>query len=144
MSTTILNSRLLRKSMRFNGYFSVLSAVICLFFAQNVARLMGLGVEGSGEIISQGVSLLVFAAFLLIASSKLTKDKRMAMIIYGSIASILDVLWVIGSVNILLNDLVPLSTAGQWIIAIIALFVLDFAIFQSLGLERLLKSKKSE
>jgi len=130
--------------MQFNGYFSVLSAVICLFFAQNVARLMGLGVEGSSEIISQGVSLLVFAAFLLIASSKLTKNRRMAMIISGSIASILDVLWVIGSVYILLNDLVALSTAGKWIIAIIALIVFDFAIFQSLGLERLLKSKKPE
>ncbi len=144
MSTTIMNSRLLRKSMQFNGYFSLLSAVICLFFAQNVARLMGLGVEGSSEIISQGVSLLVFAAFLLIASSKLTKNRRMAMIISGSIASILDVLWVIGSVYILLNDLVALSTAGKWIIAIIALIVFDFAIFQSLGLERLLKSKKPE
>ena len=144
MSTTIMNSRLLRKSMQFNGYFSVLSAVICLFFAQNVARLMGLGVEGSSEIISQGVSLLVFATFLLIASSKLTKNRRMAMIISGSIASILDVLWVIGSVYILLNDLVALSTAGKWIIAIIALIVFDFAIFQSLGLERLLKSKKPE
>lgn len=144
MSTTILKSRLLRKSMQFNGYFSALSAAICLFFAQSVAKLIGLGAEGSGEIISQGITLLVFAAFLLIASSKLTEGKRVALLVSGSIAVILDVAWVIGSIPILLNDLMPLSTAGKWIIAIITLFVLDFAIFQSLGLERLLRSKKSE
>ncbi len=138
MSEFILNSGLLRKSLQFNGLFSGLSALICLFFAESIATFLGLGVEKSGEILGQGVSLLIFSIFLFLAASQLTENRRKVLLICGAIAIVLDIIWVIGSANVLINNLLPLSASGKWTVGIIALFVLDFAIFQSLGLKKIL------
>ncbi len=142
MAEVISNTTLLRKSMQFNGLFSAISAVICLLFAQSVAVTMGLGEAGSDQILSQGISLLIFSAFLLLTSSRLTENKRTALIVSGSIAILLDVVWVFGSATALINDLLPLSSAGEWIVTIIALLVLDFAIFQSLGMKRMFRNAR--
>ncbi len=49
---------------------------------------------------------------------------------------VLDVAWVAGSALILLFDLVPLTTAGRWTIALLAEVVALFAILQTIGLRR--------
>lgn len=140
MSNTALDSGLLRKAMQFNGIFSTLSALVCLLFTQGVATFMGFGSEGVERVASQGVTLLIFAAFLFATSSGFTKNKRTLLLVCGSVAVLLDVVWVVGSANVLVTGVMPLSTPGKWGVAVTAVFVLDFAIFQSLGLRRILRS----
>ncbi len=139
MSTIAVNDSLLRKSMKFNGVFSGLSGAAFLLFSQGLAVFMGLGADGAVQNISLGASLLFFAGFLLLTSSNWTQEKRRILIFSGEIAILLDVLWVLGTVAVLLGDFFPLSVGAKWMFAIIGIFVLDFAIFQAVGLWRVLK-----
>jgi hypothetical protein len=49
---------------------------------------------------------------------------------------VLDVSWVITSAVLLLTDLVPLTTTGQWIIGLLAEIVAVFAVLEYVGLRK--------
>jgi hypothetical protein len=70
------------------------------------------------------------ALFFLAAQQRINRKLALAVIL-------LDVLWVIDSIVLLLSGRLPLTTAGMWVIGILALIVAGFAEVQYLGLRRM-------
>jgi len=49
---------------------------------------------------------------------------------WARIATALDLLWILGTLLLLFTDWLPLTTAGNWLLALAGLGVLVFAILQ--------------
>ena len=78
---------------------------------------------------------MIYSAFLFgLRRSHPVYDPR---IVWAVI--IVDLLWVADSAALLVTGWLPLTVAGQWIIAIVADVVLLFAIWQYFGLRRMQK-----
>lgn len=122
-------SNLLRQALRGNGIFSAVSGFVLVMAARPLATFMGL--DWPLALTITGLILLPYAAILFWATSKAEIDHRLA-----KTAVVLDILWVIGSVLLLLTDWLNLSVAGNWTIALLAEAVLIFAILQAIGLRR--------
>jgi len=123
-------SNLLRIALRGNALFSGLSGLIALIAAQSLATFTG--IQEPLVFVVLGVVLILFAVDLVWISARDSIDRRFAWLVI-----FLDVAWVAGSAIILIFDLVPLTVAGRWIIALLAEAVAIFAIIQYLGLRRL-------
>ena len=81
-----------------------------------------------------GIGLIFFGGYVsFIASRKVISLPRAKEI------TITDLLWVVGSVALLMMEFGWPSLA-KWVIVIIALIITDFAFFQHLGAKRLAKS----
>ena len=122
--------QLLRKALLANASFSTLSGLVLIFAERWVVRLLGL--PETINLITLGISLLVFAAILVLFARK-TPIK----LLDAWIAVLLDAAWVIGSYPLLF--VVPFSTTGKWIVGIVAEVVLLFALMQWLGIRRIRK-----
>lgn len=120
---------LLRRAMRGNGVFSAVSGITCLLAAQPIAQFMGLGMP----LVLQelGAVLLIYAGILFWVTTQERFDSR-----FGITAVILDILWVIGSIAILLSGWPALTVAGKWTVALLAEVVAVFAIVQAYGLRK--------
>jgi hypothetical protein len=79
-----------------------------------------------------GAVVLPFALVLL----WVTAQKEIPSILAKTIIA-LDAAWVIISLLLLLTSWLNLSTAGNWVVAVLAEVVLTFAILQTVGLRRL-------
>jgi len=79
------------------------------------------------------VGLIVFAITLVINARKQQVKKSDAWI-----AVLMDLAWVVGSYVLIF--LVPFSTQGKWVVAIVAELVLLFAVLQFVGIRRIPKS----
>lgn len=126
---TSQESNLLRNALRGNALFSGLSGVVSLFAAQSLAAFTG--IQEPLVFVILGIVLILFAVDLVWIASRETIDRRIAWAVI-----LLDIAWVVGSVIILLFDLVPLTIAGRWTIALLAEAVAIFAILQYIGLRR--------
>jgi len=124
---------LLRRAMRGNAIFSLISGLAFALFSQPLSDL--LGIPWPTALIVVGVMLLIYAADLFWIPSSAQFDIR-----WGMTAVALDVIWVIGSAVILLAGLLPLTTLGWWVVAIAADIVFLFAIAQSIGIRRIQKA----
>ena len=122
-------SNLLRNALRGNALFSGLSGTVSLFAAQSLATFTG--IQEPLIFVILGIVLILFAVDLVWIASRETIDRRIAWAVI-----LLDVAWVAGSALILLFDLVPLTVAGRWTIALLAEAVAIFAILQYIGLRR--------
>ena len=100
-----------------------------LLAAQSLATFTGL--QEPLVFVVLGVVLILFAIDLIWIASPDIINRRIAVAVI-----LLDVVWVAGSVIILLFDLVPLTVAGRWTIALLAEVVALFAILQTIGLRR--------
>ncbi len=123
-------SNLLRYALWGNALFSGVSGLVALLGAEPLAELMGVGETAVFTIL--GVTLIGYSLALAWFASRPVIDRRFAWL-----AIILDVVWVVDSIAILLVGWPPLTTAGKWIVAIIADIVAVFAIVQYIGLRRL-------
>ena len=122
----------LRRALAANAAFSELSALLCLLFPAAIGRWLGIP---SAEVSSVGIGLFVFAAVLLVLFTR--RDLTTGLNRYLVLTVIaLDVLWVCGSIALLLTPGTALTVAGQWVVALVALAVADLAIFQIWGLQR--------
>lgn len=121
---------LLRSAMRANAIFSGVSGVVALLFSSPLAALTG--IQPPVVFMVLGVTLIGYALVLFWVTSRPELDMRA-----GWTAVMLDVVWVVGSLVLLLGNLLALTTAGKWIIAILADVVLVFAIVQAIGIRRL-------
>jgi len=139
MSDRLEKSALLRKAMLANAAFSTISGLVFVLFAEEIAVFEGLGTSAAGLVTEVGILLFVFASFLVFAVNRF-KTKSRALFISGEIAVALDVLWVIGTVIVIVFDMPAMTVGGQWAAIIVALLVLDFAVFQFIGLKRMYKS----
>ncbi len=128
--TQSTQSNLLRHAMRGNAVFSAVTGVIALLFSGALSNLTG--IQPAWMFVALGIGLLLYAADLAWVTSRPRLDPR-----FGWMAVILDLIWVVGSVILLLTDALAMTTAGNWLVAIIADIVLVFAVVQWLGIRRL-------
>ncbi len=127
------NERPLRLALFANGTFSTLSALMCFLLPTALASRLGIA---ASQLLGLGVELLGFAALTFFLGSRPTLSKTWIRRTVLGVA-IADVLWVVGSVAVLLSPSAPLDSGGRWIVGIVALFVADFAAFQLYGLRKL-------
>ncbi|MCZ6654583.1 MAG: hypothetical protein O7D91_16340 [Planctomycetota bacterium] len=121
-------SMLLRRVLQANAVFSTISGIALVAAAGQLAALMGVG--RSWILLAIGAVLLVFAVTLLVNSLRENiKENEVVQ------AIISDGVWVAASIVIVFMGIV--STAGIWMVAIVACLVLSFAILQAAGLRKL-------
>lgn len=121
---------LLPLTLRINGITSVVTGLALLFFEGGFQQLMGIAFPFSWV----GMGLLLFAIFVLAVARRKPVVPSLVWIVIA-----LDVLWVVGSVEVLLMD-AGITTIGNWMIGLVALVVADFALFQFIGLRNVLKA----
>jgi ABC-type multidrug transport system permease subunit len=123
---------LLRRALMGNALFSALSGLIVLIAHGWVSRLLGL--QSSVPMLILGISLLGFAAMLV------TNARRESLKLSDAWSAVLmDLAWVVGSYALLF--VVPFSSGGRWIVALVAELVLGFAVVQWLGIRRIKKAE---
>jgi hypothetical protein len=122
----------LRRALRGNGTFSLVSGLILIAGASPIAAFMGL--EATAVFRGLGIVLAIYGLDLFWVASKEAIDRRLAWT-----AVILDIVWVVTSYALLLGDWLSLTTAGNWTIALLAEAVAVFAIWQYIGLRRAAK-----
>jgi hypothetical protein len=121
-------SDLLRRALLANCVFSGLSGIILLFGSNRLSELFGLHIPTI--LIGAGVLLLVYAAALFLNARRVTVCQ-----IEASLAVLLNIAWVVGSVGLLFVG--SLSTVGNWTVTIAANIVLLFAVLQFYAIRRL-------
>jgi len=121
-------SRLLRRALQANGLFSALSGVTPFSAAGPLSALLG---------PVEPVHLRILGAGLLAYAAGLFRNARRDSIRTGEawLAVGLDGAWVLGSGGLLAAG--GLTSAGNWTVAIVADFVLLFALLQFVGLCRI-------
>ncbi len=122
--------KVLRIGLLGNAIFSFLTGLGLIIAHVPIAAYMGIG--DSRILLVVGVLLLPFAVHLYLVGRRETV--RRGEIYY---LSALDGMWVVGSAVILLGGLVPFTTAGFWLFALVALMVADFMAMQLWGVRRL-------
>lgn len=96
------------------------------------------GLIGAGPVwfwIALGIGLVGYAALLVWTARMAVPDPRM---VWFAIVS--DEVWVVASAAVLIGLPDLLTPLGEWIVAVMAVGVLDFAILQWLGLRRMNRS----
>jgi hypothetical protein len=124
---------LLRRALRGNALFSILSGVVILVTNRTLAEFLGL--PGDADLTAVGIGLLAYAGWLLWNARRKT-----IRVVEAWIAVILDILWVIGSYALVFAA--TLSSGGKWIVGMVAEMVLLFGVVQWLGLRRIGRSRQ--
>jgi len=124
--------QLLRRALRGNALFSILSGVGILMANRTLAEFLGL--PRDADLSALGIGLLVYAGWLLWNARRET-----IRIVEAWIAVILDILWVVGSYALVFAA--TLSTGGKWIVGFVAEIVFLFGLMQWLGLRRIGRSR---
>jgi hypothetical protein len=119
----------LRTALRANAVFSALCGAVLAAGSGVLGPWLGIP---STALVGVGVGLLPWA-FLLYRNA----GRPEPSLAEARLAVAGDVMWVVGSAVVLVLDPLGFSTAGKVAIAVIALVVADFAIWQSIGLGRL-------
>ena len=122
--------RLLRLALTCNALFSLTSGLIISFADRQVVHLLGL--PEASSLLSLGIGLITFAVFLFLSARRQVMSVAQAWIIV-----LMDILWVVGSYVLLF--VAPFSASGKWLVAIVAEFVLAFAVAQWLGIRKIRK-----
>ncbi len=120
------NTHVLRRTLQTNGIFSGVSGIALIAGAGPIAFFLGLSSPIILVII--GTVVLLYAASLFMAAARRTIDRRT-----GFRYATIDGAWVLGSVVLLLTNMVPFTTAGKWSVALAAFIVAIFAGLQCYG-----------
>lgn len=121
---------LLQRVMRGNAIFSSSSGVVLIAAAPALARTMG--IPWSLALTITGALLVAYGPVVWMLAARASTTTWPAWL-----AVILDVLWVAGSMALVFGGLLPLTTAGIWIIIVLAEIVGLFAVLQFIGIRRL-------
>jgi hypothetical protein len=97
--------QLLRMALMGDALFSTISGLAVILAGQRVVRLLGL--PEAVNLLTMGISLLVFAVTLVVFA----RGKKTIKVSDAWIAVLLDLAWVIGSYPLLFA--VPFSTTGK-------------------------------
>jgi hypothetical protein len=119
----------LHLALRSNAIFCDLSGLVLILAARPLAGF--LGVSNSYILVGIGIALFAWAALLFWGSLQIEVPRWLAWLSIDG-----DLLWVVGSVVVVLLPALSLSTAGKWTIAIVADIVLLFVIWQFYALRR--------
>jgi uncharacterized membrane protein HdeD (DUF308 family) len=128
-SVQATKSTMLRRTLQVNGLSTALMGLMMAAGARPLASFMGLDAWLALAII--GVLLLGHGIILFIGANSERVDPRLAWYAISG-----DVAWLAGSAVILLTEVLPLTAAGWWTVAVVADVVAVFAILQFIGLRR--------
>lgn len=106
----------LKKYLTMNSIFSAISGTTMLLFASNLNKLFNIDNFYVFPII--GSNLLVFSAFVWFVSSRQLTNKILVITI-----TILDALWVLGSIAIVVFSLFDISKTGNILIIVVAIWI---------------------
>ena len=106
----------LKKFLLINSFFSIACGTIMLFFSIKLNSFFNINNEFIFQVI--GLSLIFFSILVYYVSLKHLRNKLLVNII-----SLLDAVWVIGSLIIILFDLFNLSNNGKIIIGLVAVWI---------------------
>lgn len=118
----------LQKYLAANAIFSTLTGIMAIAFQEKIEQLFNL--ETSSFFFILGILLILFALTITVEIIK----QRAIPILWITIQ---DILWVLGSLLLLLWKPFQISTEGNIVIGIVALFVLIFAIGQARELAKI-------
>jgi drug/metabolite transporter (DMT)-like permease len=114
-----------------NMIFSIISALIMLFYAKTLGNMYGILEYEFFRFI--GAGLLVFAVLLFLV--RRNPQKRYVLNVV-----LADLGWVMGSILIILFDPFTFYETGVWITAILATIVFLLALWQYAALKKLSRS----
>jgi hypothetical protein len=118
---------LLRRAMQADAVVSGASGLLLTLLPGPLSALVGF--TEPDYLLAVGIGLIGYAAWLLFSA------RRPEVNLWaGRTAIILNILWVAGSVALLVADAGLFNTLGQWLVGIVAVLVADFALVQYLGL----------
>ena len=106
----------LKKFLLINSFFSISCGTIMLFFSIKLNSFFNINNEFIFQVI--GLNLIFFSILVYYVSLKHLRNKLLVNII-----SLLDAVWVIGSLIIILFDLFNLSNNGKIIIGLVAVWI---------------------
>jgi hypothetical protein len=89
---------------------------------------------GLPEPLTLVVTGIILVPYGLVLFQRVSRDSFVRQLAIVAIA--LDIAWVVGSIVLLLTPWVPFTTAGKWVLAIVAIIVADFAGTQIFALNR--------
>ncbi len=112
----------LKKYLTLNSVFSALSGLTMLAFSSLLNDIFN--IQDAYVFLVIGINLIIFSIFVWFVSSKQLGNKKLVNLI-----CILDLLWVLGSLTIILLSLFDLSQNGYIIIGIVAIWI-AFLAFQ--------------
>ncbi|MEZ4658684.1 MAG: hypothetical protein R2911_14030 [Caldilineaceae bacterium] len=122
----------LRRVLQGNAAFSTLSGMLFVLDSQPVANFLGFTNPAAATyVLWLGISLLGWALFAYWVSTRPTLSRTAVFSVLAG-----DLLWVAGSIILLIRGWLPFSTAGYWAVAIVADMVALFAILQFVGWRR--------
>jgi hypothetical protein len=130
MSSQERSIHFLRRVLQADALASGLSGALLIVAAKPLAAFIGVGLPL--PLIITGAFLLLYAGGLLQQAAQDSLSRR-----FVTAVIIINVAWVIGSGLLLLTDLVSLTVAGKWAVALVADLVAVFAGLQFYGLRRL-------
>ncbi len=117
----------LQKALAINAVFSGISGIIISIMHKQIAHIFGL--QDVSLFLVTGLVLIYFAFSIVLE----IKKQRRSFIIWIIVQ---DVLWVIGSLIIILFKPAQITKTGELTIEIIALIVLIMAINQAIALKK--------
>lgn len=121
-------NRFLKYVLRINAIFSFSSGIAIVVLSTSLAEVMKLN---SAMLLNyMGPLLCGFAIYVWIYATRQTWT-HVRMIIFQ------DLLWVMGSIILILSNPFKISLTGLWLIAMVAMVVLDLALLQIWGVRRL-------
>jgi membrane associated rhomboid family serine protease len=103
-----------RRVLQLNGLTGITSGPILLLGAEQLASLFGLEQYAATvpELRVLGAGLAVFGALLFWLARRPVAPATLLSL------SVIDAVWVAGSVGLLVSGALPLSVAGAWIVAV--------------------------
>ena len=121
---------MLIRALQANALFSGLCGLIAIAFSMQVATFLGL--TNSTVILIMGIGLLLWAGFTAwVLMRPVINPTTVKLIIEG------DLLWVVGTILLLIFAGGIFTTGGKWAMAIVGDIVAVFAILQWVGLRRM-------
>ena len=112
----------LQKILMGNALFSFISGVAMIVFYSSLAHIFE--VPNEAPFLILGIGILLFSAFVFWVVKRLRSHFVLSIIV-------MDLLWVLGSLVLLLWRPFSISATGQLLIGVAALIVLSFALAQS-------------
>lgn len=122
--------RYLKNALQINPISSGVTALLLILFSGFSAELFG--TSRTAPFIGAGVFLLLFASYVFLQSRKEPLQSKKVQLIIA-----LDVVWVIGSLIIILPRLFELSSIGYILIGAVGLWVAAMAWLQFKGLNEI-------
>ncbi len=129
-AVAVHNTTFLRNALKGNATFSLISGLAFIAGATPIATFLGLA--NPTILIVTGILLLTFAADLFFLATRQQVNPIWVMVVLGA-----DALWVGGSLVLLLTNIVPLTSGGQWAVGLVAGIVAVFAELQYIGLQKM-------